>query len=179
MRGTLTQRFWAKVDKDGPIPLYRPDLGQCWLWTAATTNGYGTISVGPARARKMVQAHRVSLDLAGVTIPEGMEPDHLCRVRSCVRPTHLEPVTHQENSRRGRAVTTECPKGHPYDKSNTRIGARGERVCRKCRDAYRPERYAANRESILAEQRAYREQNREAYNARQRERYRLRKEAVA
>src|SRR5687767_3489091 len=34
-------RFWAKVNKNGPIPEHRPDLGPCWLWTAALTKGYG------------------------------------------------------------------------------------------------------------------------------------------
>lgn len=32
---TIEERFWAKVDKNGPMPEGRPDLGPCWLWTAA------------------------------------------------------------------------------------------------------------------------------------------------
>lgn len=180
MTKTLAERFWEKVDKSGPIPLARPELGQCWLWTACGTSaGYGTISVGPAKSRKMMQAHRVSLQLAGVVIPDGMEPDHLCFVKACVRPSHLEPVTHQENSRRSRARITQCPKGHPYDEANTHIGVRGERRCRKCVNGYRPERYERNRDAILADIREYRLANRDAINARARERYRLRREAAA
>ena len=33
---TLEERFWRKVDKNGPIPEHRPELGPCWVWTAGT-----------------------------------------------------------------------------------------------------------------------------------------------
>jgi hypothetical protein len=90
-------RFWAKVDKAGLPPAYRPDLGPCWLWTGAVNNwGYGVIWDG----KRLRYAHHLSYDLHGLTVPEGMELDHLCSVRTCVRPTHLEPTTHLENVRR-------------------------------------------------------------------------------
>ncbi len=92
-------RFWDKVNKNGPIPSYRPDLGSCWLWLASCRpNGYGQFAVTVTRIRG---AHRFSYESMIGTIQDDLELDHLCRVRSCVRPTHLEPVTHLENVRRG------------------------------------------------------------------------------
>lgn len=102
--------FWSKVNKNGPLPEHRPDLGGCWLWTDAPNNsGYGTFAGG----RKREGAHRFSLRLAGIEIPDGHEPDHLCRVRLCVRPDHLDPVTHRENVRRSNATKATCINGHP------------------------------------------------------------------
>jgi hypothetical protein len=133
------ERFWLKVDKNGPIPEYRPDLGPCWLWTAGTIRGYGRFCVGPER--RNVFAHRYAYELLVGPIPAGLDMDHLCRVPACVRPSHLEPVTHQENNRRGvtglatgaqQRAKTHCPAGHPYDEANTHRSASGKRKCRTC-----------------------------------------------
>ena len=66
-------------------------------------------------------------------IPEGLVIDHLCRVRDCVNPAHLDVVTTGENTRRGLrgVLTTHCPKGHAYDELNTFIH-HGSRDCRAC-----------------------------------------------
>jgi hypothetical protein len=93
----LPTRFWAKVDKDGPIPERCPDLGPCWIWTGAVVSRYGQISTG---GRQNAQAHRVSFELSGRTIPDGLVLDHLCGVTICVNPDHLDPVTQAENVRR-------------------------------------------------------------------------------
>lgn len=62
----------------------------CWLWEACRfENGYGYFD-----NRK---AHRVSYELFKGTIPSGLEIDHLCRVRHCVNPVHLEAVPHHTN----------------------------------------------------------------------------------
>src|SRR4051812_32042472 len=86
-------RFWAKVNRDGPVPEFNPSLGPCWLWTAATRNGYGKIGRKVEGAFHTYDAHRVSYESLRGCIPTGMQLDHLCRVNGCVNPDHLEPVT--------------------------------------------------------------------------------------
>lgn len=132
------ERFWLKVDKAGPVPEHNPSLGPCWLWTAAAdSNGYGTFKVGV----KMVGAHRVAYELLVGPIPDGFHIDHLCRVRACVNPAHLEPVTSRENTLRGvgfsavNARKTHCPQGHQFTPENTYTQSDGRRRCRKCRQA--------------------------------------------
>ena len=69
---------------------------------------------------------------------KGLEPDHLCRNRSCVRPSHLEAVTHLENMRRGKnGAKSNCPEGHPLRGHNLwRVTNSGTgwtaRLCRIC-----------------------------------------------
>lgn len=119
-------RFWAKVDK----------TPTCWLWTGAKTGsgGYGVIRLGDT----LVRAHRFAYEAMVGPIPDGLVLDHLCRVRACVNPGHLEPVTTQENVLRGegpaasRAKQTACKYGHPFDEANTRITKLGQRRCRVC-----------------------------------------------
>lgn len=102
-------RFWGYVDRSG----------ECWLWTGdLDRHGYGRIHTagkrGPVKA-----AHRVSYELTLGAIPPGLELDHTCRNPRCVRPDHLDPVTHRENLLRGtgiaarNAAVTHCPQGHP------------------------------------------------------------------
>lgn len=73
----------------------------CWLWTAATSHsGYGKIyesSMGDASKRRLLSAHVASYLVHVGPIPEGKEIDHLCRVKLCINPAHLEAVTHLEN----------------------------------------------------------------------------------
>lgn len=72
----------------------------CWVWKLAKTGkGYGC--EWDLRRGRMVSAHILAYERAIGTVPEGLELDHLCRVRLCVNPDHLEPVTHAENIRRG------------------------------------------------------------------------------
>jgi hypothetical protein len=105
--------------------------------------GYGCITV-PGLGTK--GAHRVTFIAAtGQPIPEGLALDHLCHTncdcpgdascphRLCVNPSHLEPVTPQENVRRQwRSRKTHCVHGHPFDEDNTYIGPNGRRGCRAC-----------------------------------------------
>ena len=66
----------------------------CWLSAATDTVGYGVFCVG---GNRNVKAHRYAyLALVG-EIPSGLECDHICRVRRCVNPSHIELVTHSEN----------------------------------------------------------------------------------
>lgn len=119
-------RFWAKVAL--------PNANGCMLWTAYVNyHGYGMFHL-EGRPR---MAHRISYELAYGLHGPGLELDHLCGVRHCVAPLHLEAVTHTENVRRGRggewnARKTHCPAGHPYDEANTYHPPRGGRRCRTC-----------------------------------------------
>ena len=135
--GTPEERFWRMVNKGGPIPNHRPELGACWLWTGTTIKGgYGRFTSGGHK----ILAHRFAYELLVGPVPGGFELDHLCRVHSCVNPDHLELVTHRVNTLRGLAPTalnakkTHCPQGHPYGEENTRWW-RGHRICRACHRA--------------------------------------------
>lgn len=111
--------------------------GGCWLWQRHLTDrGYGLVQI-KGRARR---AHRVSYEAFVGPIPEGLEIDHLCGVRACVNPSHLQPVTHRTNCLRSTAGfpgvnvrKSHCPQGHPYDESNTYVvpSTRG-RMCLAC-----------------------------------------------
>lgn len=142
---TVEERFWAKVDKDGPIPEYAPHLGNCWIWTAATVKEYGSfVGEHAPGERGDCRAHRwIYIHVNGPIDPKD-DVDHLCRVKGCVRPSHLEAVSHRENMLRSpiaqvaiNARKTHCMNGHDLsDPANCtiRINKNGHpyRVCRPC-----------------------------------------------
>lgn len=128
---TTIDRFWAKVVWNG-------DEDECWTWEASKNcGGYGHFTAGG----RHFSAHRFAYELLVGPIPEGLDLDHLCRVRNCVNPAHLEPVTRRENLLRGKtiqarnAAKTHCPQGHPYWGDNLYIDARGCRSCWTCKRA--------------------------------------------
>lgn len=130
----LAERFWLRVD--------RGDDEGCWLWTGyVQANGYGKFTV--SETGRCWAAHRLSWFLT-----HGAEPthelDHLCMVKRCVNPAHLEDVPHPENQRRSWASPThkrpavessdQCRHGHTYTAENTyRPPHGGYRQCRQCR----------------------------------------------
>jgi len=127
-RKAAKDRFFDRISPE-------PNSG-CWLWTGATNlNGYGCFSPSQKR-NSSVYAHRFSYEMHVGPIAEGMVIDHLCRVRCCVNPAHMEIVTRGENVRRGiapahvarRAGT--CERGHPLAKDNV-IGRQKPR-CKTC-----------------------------------------------
>jgi hypothetical protein len=80
----------------------------CWEWSGKRDDdGYGRFAFNG----KKVRAHRWLFEFATGPIPEGLELDHLCRNRACVRPRHREPVTHAQNIRRGMTGKTEANGG--------------------------------------------------------------------
>lgn len=128
-------RFWSKVNKDGPV---HPALGTpCWMWIPPTSKRYAQFKIDG----KHHAAHRVSYRVLVGDVPAGLELDHLCRVRMCVNPAHLEPVTHHENLLRGNAPAainkrkTHCQNGHEFAGDNlvhTVSRGRPSRLCRTC-----------------------------------------------
>ena len=110
----------------------------CLLWAGSrNTNGYGQVRDG---VRNTV-VHRLMYEWFAGPVPAGAELDHLCRVRHCANVAHLEPVSHQENVRRGvspaaeAAVKTHCVNDHEFTEANTYIDRKGHRYCRPCRAA--------------------------------------------
>jgi hypothetical protein len=119
---------------------------ECWPWIGRIDHrGYGEFET----EGKTWRAHRWSYTRLVGPIPDGLVIDHLCRVRHCVNPAHLEPVTDEENRQRGllgvlrdqyvpkrgvrhpHAMKTHCKRGHLFDEDNTLVVPRG-RKCRAC-----------------------------------------------
>lgn len=73
----------------------------CWRWLGGVkANGYGMFAIKRDNRWTKANAHRYAYELFVGPIPDEWEVDHLCRVRSCVNPDHLEVVTLRENRRR-------------------------------------------------------------------------------
>jgi hypothetical protein len=149
----LPARFWKKVNKNGPVPPLRPELGPCWLHEGTPEKATGYVRCEISRVRDYV--HRFVYRALVQPIPDGKEIDHRCHNadpscpsdasclhRRCLNPDHLEAVTHRENMNRSpnhlavkNRLKTHCPHGHPYDEENTRMTPHGGRACRACNRA--------------------------------------------
>jgi len=140
------ERFWAMVTK----------TDDCWLWTGGNDGrGYGRFEIRrrsydgtiPAITR---MAHRYAYELLVGPIPDGCELDHVCEVRNCVRPDHVDPVTKQEHARRTRMRKTHCKRGHELAGDNVVIvnGARHCLSCRKIHNAKKTEKRRALRREM-------------------------------
>ena len=120
-----------------------PNSG-CWLWLGAITpDGYSSIMLRP-----FVRGHALACFIQHGPQPEGMEVDHICKVRSCVNPAHTRYLTHFENIQASVGVgrKTHCKNGHPLEGDNIRIAKRRttrgfSRVCITCESATRRARY--------------------------------------
>lgn len=119
--------FWKRIDRSDP--------DGCWLWIGRTKpDGY----VQRRWFGKKVYIHRTAYELEVGAIPDGLVLDHLCRVRHCVNPAHLEPVTTRENIRRGVSVVaqqmsaTHCKRGHALVDPNLYYFKSGGKTCREC-----------------------------------------------
>lgn len=131
------ERFIAKIEVQSGT--------RCWLWIANVkpTTGYASFQVDG----KNVNAHRWIYKRLVGPVPDGLYMDHLCRVRHCVNPWHMEPVTPLENVHRGDArPRTHCPEGHPYAGDNLYVH-KGARHCITCR---RSRKVAASKRQVSA-----------------------------
>lgn len=106
---------------------------QCWIWPGRPDrNGYARIHINGHR----MMVHRWVYQRFVGELPYELELDHLCRVRNCVNPKHLEPVTHAENMERARvhrvyARRSHCFRGHEMVSENLYY-SRDRRSCKKC-----------------------------------------------
>jgi hypothetical protein len=108
----LPDNFWNKVNK----------TDTCWLWTGKMDDGYGRFNI----RGKLYLAHRLTMAVLKAPIADNMQVDHLCGVRNCCNPDHLEQVTFSENTKRRRAISalpdiTKCINGHPLIGDEARI----------------------------------------------------------
>lgn len=154
MNGTdrehLLARFWAKVNK----------TDTCWLWTGSINKrGYGRVRRG-GKVGRIILAHRYAYEASIGPIPAGLVIDHVCRVKHCVNPSHLEAVPDRVNVARGIGPTavnarkTHCKRGHEFTLANTGLKLSNGRYCRRCS-------YEANRARRLANLEAHRAYQRE------------------
>jgi hypothetical protein len=141
-----------RVRYASPEPLPTSITTPCVRWKGPHDHdGYG-ITWLEDRSRVV---HRIIYEQARGPIPEGMQIDHLCRTRDCIRLDHLEAVTQAENLLRGNgacarnARKTECKRGHPLSGDNLVPNKYGKRWCRVCHRAHRRAYYRRKRDRLL------------------------------
>ena len=114
------ERFFEHVEK----------TDSCWLWTGGTGGSKSIYGRFRPDGSTKVQAHVWLWERENGPVPDGLELDHRCFTPLCVRPSHLEAVTHAENVRRAHQRRTECPQGHPF---TGMVNSKGIRICHPCK----------------------------------------------
>jgi HNH endonuclease len=112
----------------------------CWLWQGPVSpEGYPRTALNLERGvYKHMNAHTALWWLVESPIPSPLQLDHLCRIKRCINPAHMEVVTGRVNTLRSNAITainarkTHCKRGHPLSGDNLYL--QGEtRQCRTCK----------------------------------------------
>lgn len=119
-----------------------PDECHLWLGSLTLKAGYGVMAT---TRRKKVKAHNVAWQIAYGDPPSDLFPDHLCEIKFCVNPDHLEWVTAEENARRerrSRIPAGTCRAGlHLWSEQNPILSTSADgavrRWCRPCRQVTR------------------------------------------
>lgn len=126
-------RFWSKIDKNGN--------NGCWIWKGLLSpSGYGRWR--PSKRERLHSTHRVAFELLeGYLPPKGYVLDHLCEVRACANPSHLNPTTIWLNAVRGGKFGPKkyCKKGHERALSLTKDGRC--KICRRIENMEKSRRY--------------------------------------
>lgn len=124
-----TRKTWHDVVKEITV-----DANGCWLYShVCMSTGYGRVRWQGRRTT----THRVTWEHYVGPIPEGRQIDHLCRVRACCNPLHLEVVDQRTNVRRGESPSTVtarsgvCQRGHSMADAYHAPGS-GKYSCRSC-----------------------------------------------
>lgn len=141
---TLEEYFWAHVDKDGPIPVHRPELGPCWIWKGTiTSHGYACIQYNGVTMQAHVFAHELLIGPAPTDDLKNTQRDHLCKNKACPNPWHLEIVTRRENILRSDSPTAINARKEVCDKGHDALISRpdGKRRCAECHRQEERNRY--------------------------------------
>jgi hypothetical protein len=69
----------------------------CWMWQGPTSQGYARVGIDGSR--KLV--HRLEWEKRHGAVPDGMQLHHLCEIKRCVNPDHLQLMTAAEHTRIG------------------------------------------------------------------------------
>lgn len=142
----IEERLWERVDKNGPVPPHRPELGPCWVYSNPRGGRGGVLGHCMIHMDDtMVLVHRVAFKLVHGRwpMPCGL---HHCDNPPCVKviddeygPAHIFEGTRTENQhdmtakgRHGQGKKTHCKRGHPFDDENMRISPEGRRRCKAC-----------------------------------------------
>jgi Pyruvate/2-oxoacid:ferredoxin oxidoreductase delta subunit len=117
-----------------------PNTG-CWFWLGNhSPAGYAMFT---AKKGRISGAHRYSYEIHKGPIPVGLEVDHICNMKGCVNPDHLQALTSRQNQMRTNSPIaqnsrkTHCHKGHEFTPENTVKHSGGGRECRECRKAFK------------------------------------------